>query len=244
MSFFQWLGQVGVTLHPGGWGTTERLLARLNLKPNELAIDLGCGSGRTLAYAVEKFGVKVVGVDLVPSLASRAFKRLKGKKLTGSAIAADIMALPFRNETFHVAWAESVFVFLPKPDAFSEVARILKPNGRFGMIELTWRDEPRPEYCEQTGQFLEVQRYEVLTVQEWVAMLESSGLGVEIAEKMQSHAPHSSFSKWLSDCWDLMRLGFGLTRQVPTSKWGEGVRKIANLFRYTVPAIFVTVKRG
>ncbi len=244
MSFFQWLGQVGVTLHPGGWGTTEKLLALLNLKPNELAIDLGCGSGRTLAYASEKFGVKVVGVDLVPSLASRALKRLKEKGLIGFAIAADIMVLPFQSETFHVAWAESVFVFLPKPDAFSEVARILKPKGRFGMIELTWRNEPRPEYCEQTRQFLGVQRYEVLTVQEWVAMLESSGLGVEVAEKMQSHAPHSSFSKWLSDWWDLMRLGFGLAKQVPISKWGEGARKIANLFRYTVPAIFVTVKKN
>jgi ubiquinone/menaquinone biosynthesis C-methylase UbiE len=244
VSFFQWLGQAGVTLHPGGWGTTERLLALLNLKPNELAIDLGCGSGRTLAYAAEKFGVKVVGVDLVPSLASCTFRRLKAKGLNGFATAADITALPFQNETFHVAWAESVFVFLPKPDAFLEVARILKPNGRFGMIELTWRGEPRPEYCEQTRQFLEVQRYEVLTVQEWIAMLESSGLGVEAAEKMQSHAPRSSFSKWLSDWWDLMRLGFGLTRQVPVSKWGEGARKIANLFRYTVPAIFITVKRG
>jgi len=242
MSFFQWLGGAGVTLHPGGWGATERLLAHLDLKPGELAIDLGCGSGRTLAYSAERFGTKVVGVDLVPSLASRAFERLRGKGLAGFVLAADIMFLPFRSETFQAAWAESVFVFLPKPEAFFEVVRVLKPGGRFGMIELTWRSEPNPEYCEQTREFLGVQRYEVLTVQGWIEMLESSGLAVKVAEKLPSHAPPSHLPKWLSDFRDLVRLGFGLARQVPIGKWREGASKIANLFRYTVPAVFVAVK--
>lgn len=243
MSFFQWLGQVGVTSHPGGWAATERLLAHLNLKSGELAIDLGCGSGRTLIYAAEKFGIKVVGVDLIPSLASQAFKKLQVKGLKGFAIVADIRFLPFRSETFHVAWAESVFVFLPKPEAFIEVARVLKPEGRFGMIELTWRDKPQPKHCERTRQFLEVERYEVLTVQDWVRMLESSGLELKVAEKMTSHAPPSSLPKWLGDFWDLMRLCIGLARQIPVGKWIEGAPKILNLFRYTVPAIFVTEKR-
>jgi len=244
MSFFQWLGKAGITSHPGGWAATEKLLAHLNLEPDDLAIDLGCGAGRTLAYVAEKFGTKVVGVDLVPSLASQAFKRLQRKGLTGFTIVADIRFLPFRDETFNAAWAESVFVFLPKPEAFREVARVLKPNGRFGMIELTWRGEPRPEYCEQTRRFLEVQRYEVLTVQEWVEMLKSSGLEVKVAEKMPSHALPSPFLKWLNDWLDLVRLALGLARQVPVGKWWEGARKIANLFRYTVPAIFTTVKGG
>lgn len=242
MSFFKWLGQIGITLHPGGWFTTERLLSHLNLKPGELAVDLGCGCGRTLSYAAKEFGTKVVGVDLIPSLASQALKRLQSRNLSGFAIAADITLLPFRSETFHAAWAESVFVFLPKPQAFAEVARVLKPKGRFGMIELTWKDEPKPEYCEQTRRFLGVQRYEVLTVQDWTAMLESSGLKVKIAERMPSHALPSNFSKWLSDWWDLTRLGLGLARQIPIGKWWEGAHKILNLFRYTVPAIFVTVK--
>ncbi len=244
MSFFQWLGKAGITSHPGGWAATEKLLAHLNLGSDDLAIDLGCGAGRTLAYVAEKFGTKVVGVDLVPSLASQAFKRLQRKGLTGFTIVADIRFLPFQNETFNAAWAESVFVFLPKPEAFREVARVLKPNGRFGMIELTWKDKPCPEYCEQTRQFLGVQRYEVLTVQEWTAMLGSSGFEVKVAEKMPSHALPSPLLKWLSDCWDLMRLGLGLARQIPVGKWREGAHKIVNLFRYTVPAIFVAKKKG
>jgi SAM-dependent methyltransferase len=180
----------------------------------------------------------------MPALASKACDRLKREKLRGFAIAADICRLPFRDETFTVAWAESIFVFLPKPEAFFEAARVLKSNGRFGMVELTWRDEPHPDYCEQTREFLGVERYEVLTVQEWVAMLRSAGFAVEVAEKMPSHAPPSPLHRWLSDFWDLARLGFGLARQLPAKRWLEGAQKIFKLFRYTVPGIFVAIKLG
>jgi len=244
VSFFQWLEQVGITSHPGGWAATERLLASLKLKPNDLAVDLGCGAGRTLTYAAKKFGVHVVGVDLMPALASKAYSRLKREKLKGFTIAADICRLPFRDETFTVAWAESVFVFLPKPEAFVEAARVLKPKGRFGMVELTWRDEPHPHYCEQTKEFLGVERYEVLTVQEWKAMLRSSGFAVKVAEKMPSHAPPSPLHQWLSDFWDLARLGIGLAKQLPAKGWLEGANEIVNLYRYTVPAILVAVRSG
>lgn len=244
MSFFRWLEQVGITSHPGGWAATERLLALLKLKPDDLAVELGCGFGRTLSYAAKEFSVQVVGVDLMPVLASKACDRLKREKLRGFTVAADICRLPFRDETFTVAWAESVFVFLPKPEAFLEAARVLKPNGRFGMVELTWRDEPHPDYCEQTREFLGVERYEVLTVQEWVATLRSAGFAVEFAEKMLSHAPPSPLHRWLSDFWDLARLGFGLARQLPAKRWLEGAQKIFKLFRYTVPGIFVAIKLG
>jgi len=244
VSFFRWLEQVGITSHPGGWAATERLLSLLKLKPDDLAVELGCGFGRTLSYAAKEFSVQVVGVDLMPALASKACGRLKREKLRGFTVAADICRLPFRDETFTVAWAESVFVFLPKLEAFFEAARVLKPNGRFGIVELTWRDEPHPDYCEQTKEFLGVERYEVLTVQEWVATLRSAGFAVEFAEKMPSHAPPSPLHRWFSDFWDLARLGFGLARQLPAKRWLEGAQKIFKLFRYTVPGIFVAIKLG
>lgn len=235
---------MGVTSHPGGWAATDRLLSRLKLRTGDLAIELGCGFGRTLTHTVKNFGVRAVGIDLMPALASRACRGLKREKLEGFALAADICELPFRNETFDVAWAESVFVFLPKPDAFVEVARVLKPKGRLGVVELTWRDEPHPDYCERARKFLGVQRYEVLTIREWVLMLRSAGFDVAAAEKMPSHAMPSPLPQWLSDFWDLARLGIGLAKQLPLHKWRSGVREVLSLYHYTVPAIFIAVKVG
>ncbi len=242
MAFFQWLERTGVTLHPGGWAATQRMLAQLQLRAGERVLDLGCGSGRTLAYVVRQFRLQAVGVDLMPALAAQSYQRVR--PYGGFALAADILRLPFRAATFDAAWAESVFVFLPKPEAFQEAARVLKPQGRLGMIELAWRSEPIPEYCEQTRQFLQVPRYEVLTLQEWSKMLQAAGFTVGYTEKLSAHAAFSPLPFWLSDTWALLRLAFGLARQVPLARWREGAVKIASLFRSTVPAIFIATKVG
>lgn len=244
MAFFDWLSRAGVTLHPGGWAATERLLSYLQLRRGELVVDLGCGSGRTLAYAAQRFGVRTVGVDLMSSLAVQALHHLRSEGIpNGMAVAADIVRLPFRDEVFPFAFAESVFVFLPKPEAFAEVARVLKAGGRFGMIELTWRDKPLPDYCQQVRRFLKVPRYEILSADEWISVLQVVGLTLQVAEKLPSHILPSSLLRQVSDMTDAMRLAWGLLRQVPVRQWQEGWREIVGLFRYTVPGIFVAVKR-
>ncbi len=241
MAFFDWLGQAGVTLHPGGWAATLSLLSLLQLRSGERVLDLGCGAGRTLAYVGQRFHIQAIGVDLVPALAVQSCRRVR-QTGTGFALAADISYLPFRSQTFHAAWAESVFVFLPKPEAFLEVARVLRPGGRFGMVELTWRGDPFPESCEQTRRFLSVPRYEVLTVQEWCALLQTSGFSVQHAEKLSTHPLSVSPRYWLNDASELARLLIGLLRQIPIRLWAEGAEKVVNLLRYTTPAIFVATK--
>ncbi len=243
MAFFDWLGQAGVTLHPGGWAATLRLLSLLQLRSGERVLDLGCGSGRTLAYVVRWFHIQAIGVDLVPALAAQSCRRVR-QAGTGFALAADIGHLPFRSQTFHAAWAESVFVFLPKPEAFLEVARVLRPGGRFGMVELTWRGDPFPEFCEQTRHFLGVPRYEVLTVQEWCALLQASGFSVQHSEKLTSRPLGVLPHYWLNDASDLARLLVGLLRQIPIRLWKEGAKEIVNLLRYTTPAVFIATKES
>lgn len=243
MAFFEWLSRVGVTLHPGGWATTQRLLAHLPLGEGKLVADFGCGAGRTLVYVAQRYKVSVIGVDLMPSLAAQACQRLRVRGITDDfAVAADICRLPFWDEVFHVAFAESVFVFLPKPNAFMEVARVLKSGGYFGMIELTWRNEPNPEYCEQVRKFLDVPHYDVLSMSDWMQMLMQAGLQVGIAEKLPSYALSLPMLQLFSDFWDVTRLALGLLRQVPLRKWQEGFREVVGLLRYTVPGIFVAVK--
>ncbi len=110
------------------------------------------------------------------------------------------------------------------------------------MIELTWRDKPRPDYCEQMLRFLKVPRYEVLNLDGWISLLQGVGLTLQVAEKLPSHALPSPLPQLVSDMTDAMRLAWGLLRQVPLRQWQEGWREVVGLFRYTVPAIFVAVK--
>lgn len=50
----------------------ERMLEAASVKPGEIVVDLGCGDGRILVTAVQKFGAKAVGVELNPKLAKEA----------------------------------------------------------------------------------------------------------------------------------------------------------------------------
>lgn len=61
------------------------MLDLANIRPGETVFDLGCGDGRILIAAVEKYKAKAVGVEISPKLAAEARTRIKKLGLTGSA---------------------------------------------------------------------------------------------------------------------------------------------------------------
>jgi SAM-dependent methyltransferase len=50
----------------------DRMLEMAKIKPGETLYDLGCGDGRILISAVERYKVKAVGVEISPKLAAKA----------------------------------------------------------------------------------------------------------------------------------------------------------------------------
>ena len=55
----------------------QKMLDMANLKPGETLYDLGCGDGRILIAAAEKYKVKAVGVEISDHLARRATEKVK-----------------------------------------------------------------------------------------------------------------------------------------------------------------------
>jgi len=55
----------------------ERMLELGNLKAGETVYDLGCGDGRILVTAVDKFRAKAVGVEISPELVRQANENIK-----------------------------------------------------------------------------------------------------------------------------------------------------------------------
>jgi precorrin-6B methylase 2 len=50
----------------------ERMLEVAQVKPSDLVIDLGCGDGRILITAVQKFRAKALGIEIDPKIAQQA----------------------------------------------------------------------------------------------------------------------------------------------------------------------------
>jgi tRNA A58 N-methylase Trm61 len=55
----------------------DKMLAMANLKPGETLYDLGCGDGRILIAAAEKYKVSAVGIEISDRLARTAAENVK-----------------------------------------------------------------------------------------------------------------------------------------------------------------------
>ena len=54
----------------------ERMLDAGHVRPGEMLYDLGSGDGRVVITAVQKYGARAVGVELMPDLCKRARERV------------------------------------------------------------------------------------------------------------------------------------------------------------------------
>ena len=104
---------------------------------SSLVLDLGCGLGRQSAEMARR-GHRVIGVDASHGLLR--FARSAGVPVA----AANAVRLPFADGTFSVVYTIGVLHHLDSPNmqlrACNEVARVLKPGGRFLIHESNIRN--------------------------------------------------------------------------------------------------------
>ena len=109
------------------------LTAAAVVRPDDRVLDACCGTG-DLALAALDAGGRVTGLDFSEPMLERA--RRKAPELDW--IRGDLLALPFDAGTFDAA---TVGFGVRNVDdlarALSELRRVLRPDGRLGILEIT-----------------------------------------------------------------------------------------------------------
>lgn len=110
------------------WG-----LKHLNIKSDDVILDIGCGGGININRMAEK-AKKVYGVDY--SIESVKLSREVNEKLIREGKVeiheGNVKNLPFENDTFDIVTAFETVYFWPDIEkCFGEVKRVLKPGGTF-----------------------------------------------------------------------------------------------------------------
>jgi cyclopropane-fatty-acyl-phospholipid synthase len=125
----------------------ELICRKLRLQPGERFLDLGCGYGGLLMYAVERFGVQGLGITLSEQHGLLARERIRAKGL-GERCRVEIMdyrdldlAQPF-DKIAAIGIAEHVGE-RRLPDFFRRVYALLKPGGLFLNHCICWRGDSR-----------------------------------------------------------------------------------------------------
>jgi uncharacterized protein YbaR (Trm112 family)/protein-L-isoaspartate O-methyltransferase len=119
----------GTTESERGFGSKTGL--RAEDVRGRLVLDAGVGAGR-YAEVMARWGAEVVGVDLTRAVDAAA----QNLRTWPSAhlVQADIFALPFRDETFDVAYSIGVLHHTPDTAAaFKRVAAMVKKGGQLAV---------------------------------------------------------------------------------------------------------------
>lgn len=103
-------------------------------RAGETLLDLACGTG-DLAGALAGSGARIVAADFTLPMLLRARARLPAEV---SAVAADALRLPFPDRVFDaVTVAFGLRNFADRDAALREMRRILRPGGRFVVLEFS-----------------------------------------------------------------------------------------------------------
>ncbi len=111
-------------LRPGGFDLTIRALEFCNPAPGSQILDIGCGSGASLAI-LTKNGFDPHGLDI---------SRFQVEQSRGSCrnlLQSDGRSIPFHDAFFDLVLLECTLSVIENPEiVLSEIHRVLKPDGR------------------------------------------------------------------------------------------------------------------
>lgn len=119
-----------------------------DLRSGETVLDLGCGAGLDLILEARAVGPggRAIGLDMAAPMVARATANLRALGLEWAAAwVAYAEALPIHAASVDCVVANGILNLAPDKSAIlGEVARVLRPGGRFILAETTLRQELPP----------------------------------------------------------------------------------------------------
>ena len=111
----------------------RRLTVQAVVRPGDRVLDACCGTG-DLAIEAQRAGGRVTGLDF----SERMLERARRKSSDVGWVRGDVLALPFSDASFDAVTVGFGIRNVENLDAgLSELARVLRPGGRLGCLEIT-----------------------------------------------------------------------------------------------------------
>ncbi|NPD87766.1 MAG: class I SAM-dependent methyltransferase [Asgard group archaeon] len=113
----------------------ETMLEVMNLQPNQLVLDIGCGLGKITEYIAEKTGVSFIGIDNAAKVVEWAKKNTRTDLGKLVFQVGDLNRLQFPKEKFDaIISIDTLYYAEDFVEVIKKMKEILKPDGQMGIF--------------------------------------------------------------------------------------------------------------
>jgi len=240
LGYYDFLAHLGISFFNwGGIKATEELVEMCQIDNNKKVLIVGCGSGYQACHLVEKYGCKVVGIDIAELMVNKSIQRAEELGLEDETEfrLGDAMNIPFNDDFFDIAFTEFVSIFLSdKPKAFNEYARVVKPGGYVGINEIFKSKDIPPELEEKLMEVEEIYArvtdldFPILTPDKWKSFFKDAGLVDIVATE---HEPSQDTKEMISSVggkWKFTKVSFKVLYYTMTrGRLGKNLRDVGRV---------------
>ncbi|MEE9319474.1 MAG: methyltransferase domain-containing protein [Granulosicoccus sp.] len=162
---------------PGGEALSLQLIERMQLSPDNLVLDMGCGLGGSAFLMARKLGLQVEGIDLSENMIRQAVERCheyalndRVKFYQGNCLGIE------KTDRYDAIYSRDVFLHIEnKAQLFDVIYRVIKPGGQLLFSDYCCGNRP---WQDSFSHYVSQRGYHLCTVERYRDLLLKAGFSV------------------------------------------------------------------
>ena len=174
----------------------ERMRELAAPQPTDVLLDIATGGGHVARVLGPHVG-RVIVSDITPEMLDHAIPYLQDQGLAQvEQLVADAQDLPVADASINIVTCRIAPHHFPDPAAFvAEAFRVLKPGGRFLLVDSTVPDGRAGEFFNAYETVRDPSHARSLTIAEWTTLLKRHGFEVHVTQDFRKR---HEFDDWTS----------------------------------------------
>lgn len=206
------------------------LAAKIGIKDGDKVLDVGCGVGGPAREIAKFTGAHITGLNNNDYQIERATRYAQKEGLSNQLkfVKGDFMQMSFPENSFDHVYAIEATVHAPSLEGvYSQIFRVLKPGGVFGVYEWLMTDNYDNENPHHREIRLGIEQGDgisnMVKISEGIAAIKAAGFELELHEDLAKRPDATPWYYPLAGDFSMMGSVWDFFTIARMTKWGRGI---------------------